>query len=114
MCLEFGFSSDPVAILLRAGFNVLECYKVVIQTLMDWSQWSPEFLASGKLFDVCQSSITSNAQVFRLSLYQETSSYDNMLFDDIEFTGASPRNTMTTGSRLCWDFPYLFDGTGFG
>lgn len=37
MCLELGFNSDPISVLLRAGFNVLECYKVIIQTFMDWS-----------------------------------------------------------------------------
>jgi hypothetical protein len=42
-----------------------------------------------------------------------------MLFDDVEFSGSSPRDTMTEFDangkklfRLCIDFPYLFDGSG--
>ena len=66
MCLQIGFSSDPIYLLIRAGFNVIECYKVLIYTLTQWDQWNPI-----KLFDVCQSSITSNAQLFRWTIYNE-------------------------------------------
>ena len=76
MCLQLGFNSDPISVLLRAGFNVLECYKVIVQTFLDWSQWSPEFFASGRIFDMCQSSITSNAQIYRLNIYSKLSSVD--------------------------------------
>jgi hypothetical protein len=30
MCFEMGFNSDPISILIRTGFNIIECYKVII------------------------------------------------------------------------------------
>ena len=57
-CLQFGFNSDPIYFLLRAGFNVIECYKVIIQTLLEWDQWDLKKINSKTvipwdLFDVC-------------------------------------------------------------
>ena len=116
MCLELGFNSDPISILLRAGFNVLECYKVIVQTFLDWNQWSSEFFATGKFFDVCQSSITSNAQIYRLSIYKYLSSVDQMLFNPIDFQDGTPTATVipsTTGKKTtCWRAPFFYDNIG--
>ena len=61
-CLQLGWNSDPLYVLVRAGFNVQECFKNIIYTLTDWSQWDPKKLSNpSTIFDVCQSSITSNA-----------------------------------------------------
>ena len=40
-CIQFGWNSDPVAPVIRTDFNVIDCYKTIIQTFTDWSQWSP-------------------------------------------------------------------------
>lgn len=105
MCFQLGFSSDPIYLLIRAGFNVLECYKVLIYTLMQWDQWNPF-----KLFDVCQSSITSNAQLFRWTIYKELGAFDYMFTPDIDFDSSTPPKL--TSKSLCWPMPYFFDGYG--
>lgn len=56
-CLEFGWTSDPIYFLLRAAFNVMECYKIVIQTFTDWEQWDLDKIRRGNLFDKCVSSV---------------------------------------------------------
>ena len=61
---------------------------------------------------MCQSSITSNAQIYKLNLYSDLSSTDQMLFGDVLFSGNSPRDTIISPKTLCWTMPYLYDGTG--
>ena len=78
LCFQLGWNSDPLYFLIRAGFNVIECYKNLIYTFTDWSQWDSEKIKeNGSLFDVCQSSITSNAQVYRMSIYTKDATTDN-------------------------------------
>lgn len=90
MCFQLGWNSDPLFLLIRAGFNMVECFKNIIYTLTNWSQWDAKKFASGDIFDVCQSSITSNAQVFRWSIYNQLATFDNMFFDNISFDSNTP------------------------
>ncbi len=53
MCLQIGWSSDPIYLLIRAGFNMLECFKNIIYTFTNWQQWDPKKFQNGELFDVC-------------------------------------------------------------
>ena len=90
-CLQLGWNSDPIYLLIRAGFNVQECFKNIIYALTDWSQWDPKKSSNpNSLFDVCTSSITSNAQVFRFSLYTSDSSVNNMFSPTIQFDTSTP------------------------
>jgi hypothetical protein len=80
---------------------------------MDWSQWSPEFFESGKIFDMCQSSITSNAQIYRLNIYSFLSSVDQMVFGTIDFQdGTDMAEIIDPDKVLCWFMPFFFDGIG--
>ncbi len=83
---------------------MIECYKVLIYTLMQWNQYNPF-----KIFDVCQSSITSNAQIFKWSLYDEIGSFDYLFTPDIKFDTSSPPKKL---EGWCIPFPYFFDGNG--
>jgi hypothetical protein len=35
-CLQVGWNSDPIYLLLRSAFNVLECSKILIKTFTEW------------------------------------------------------------------------------
>lgn len=79
---------------------------------MDWSQWDPKKMSNpNSIFDVCQSSVTSNAQVFRYSFYTNDASVNNMFTPTITWDTSTPP-ILQTGT--CWTMPYFIDGIGLG
>jgi len=40
MCMNVGWNSNPIQVTLSADFNVIQCYKNVINSLVNWSQWN--------------------------------------------------------------------------
>lgn len=76
MCLQFGWSSDPISFILQAGFNVMQCYKNVIYTLTNWDQWNFQLMRTKGFFDSCRSSDSQTSQVYRWDLYSKTSDFD--------------------------------------
>ena len=88
MCFQVGWNSDPITFLLRTDFNAIECYKTIIKTFTDWSQWRIGFI-NGKVFDSCKSSVSTNAQLLELYLYNYLRSVDNMITPTIDFSVAT-------------------------
>lgn len=68
-CLQAGWTSDPITFLLRTGFNLIECSKMLIKTFTQWDQWDINNLRKNGLFDTCRSSVSTTAQIFRLDFY---------------------------------------------
>ena len=95
-------NSDPITPVLRTDFNVIDCYKTIIQTFTDWSQWSPQTLSQG-LFDSCQGSVSAKALLYQLFIYS------GLRTDDIS---AWPIGFDTSGStpviNAGWCFPMPF------
>lgn len=89
-CLQFGWTSDPITFLSRAGFNMAECSKMLIKTFTDWSQWDFNKMRTNGFFDACRSSVSTTTQIYKYDLYQYTQDTDNMWTVPIEFDNASP------------------------
>ena len=110
-CLQAGFASDPITFLLRSGFNILQCSKVLIKTFTQWDQWNFNNMRNTGLFDSCTSSTSTTAQVFRWDFYDSTSDTDSMLTPDIVFDTANPPqiDISVTPAPWCFSLPYFFD-----
>jgi len=113
LCFQVGWNSDPIYVIIRAGFNVMECFKNLIYTFTDWSQWDPKKMSGANaIFDVCTSSITSNAQVFRYSLYTLEASLNNFWSPPITWDTSTPQKM--TSQSWCITMPFFVDNIGMG
>ena len=39
ICIDFGFNTEDILITLKSAYNWKDCYKNVILTMTDWSNW---------------------------------------------------------------------------
>ena len=105
LCLQFGYNSDPITLLMNADFNLISCYKNLIKTVTDWSQWSFTTMLKKGFFDSCTQSTSSTNQLYKWMMYPSSAmivatpslakssiAYDNLWFGPIIFSiaGANP------------------------
>ena len=62
LCFLTGYQLQSILITLQTNMKFQQCYKTMIQSLCDWSQWTS---ASAKIFDSC--SMSADEQVTVLS-----------------------------------------------
>ncbi|TNV85477.1 hypothetical protein FGO68_gene3308 [Halteria grandinella] len=108
-CLQAGYSSDPMTFLLRSGFNLLQCYKILIKTFTQWDQWDFNKIRNSGLFDSCTASTSTTAQVFRWDFYDDTSDIDHTWTPEITFDTASPPAIDMANTPWCFTLPYYVE-----
>lgn len=62
LCLQTGAQVQSILMTLQTYLNFEQCYKTMVQSLCDWSQWTS---ASAKIFDTC--TMSQNQQVTLVS-----------------------------------------------
>jgi hypothetical protein len=108
ICLQVGWNADPIALLLRTDFNVLECSKVLIKTFTQWDQWNWAKIQKGQIFDACTSSISSNIQLFKWDIYvPNAASPDNTWTPKLLFDTATTPELLPASRTFCFWLPYF-------
>lgn len=39
VCFNAGWNTQAILFLITTSMNFMDCYKIVVKTLLDWTQW---------------------------------------------------------------------------